>query len=215
LSLQQRNLLVTEYQHKFTDLSRYAPYEVDNDETKQDAFLCGLDPELRTLIEAGVYPDFNTMVNRAITTVKNKQDKMRDRKRKFKTKKAYPQEKTMKLQQPTFSGQRSYSKVSYQAPTVSYKPHVAPMKTQGSFQQQQTGGSQVTNPKACFNCRETGNFIANCLYKKVTPSVFSNSINGPKQMTGITHGAPVKTQPSFGKAKLTMCMQKRLRMHPE
>jgi hypothetical protein len=60
----------------------------------------------------------------------------------------------------------------------------------------------VTNPKACFNYRETGHFIANCPYKKATPSVFSNFVNGPKQMMGITRGAPVKTQPSFGKAKV-------------
>jgi hypothetical protein len=108
----------------------------------------------------------------------------------------------MKLQQPTFSGQRSYNKVSYLAPTVSYKPPVAPTKTQGSFQQQQTGGSQVTNPKACFNYKETGHFIANCPYKKATPSVFSNFVNGPKQMTGITREASAKTQSSFGKAKV-------------
>jgi hypothetical protein len=134
LSLQQRNLSVIEYLHKFTELSRYAPHEVDNDEKKQDAFLRGLDPELRTLIGAEVYPDFNTMVIRAITTVRNKHDETWERKRKFEAKRAYPQEKTMKLQQPTFSGQRSYSKVFYQAPTVSYKPPVAPTKTQGSFQ---------------------------------------------------------------------------------
>jgi hypothetical protein len=41
----------------------------------------------------------------------------------------------MKLQQPIFSGQRSYIKVSYQALTVSYKSPVAPTKTQRSFQQ--------------------------------------------------------------------------------
>jgi hypothetical protein len=45
---------------------------VDNDEKKHDAFLCGLNLELRTLIGDGVYPDFNTMVNRAITTARNK-----------------------------------------------------------------------------------------------------------------------------------------------
>jgi hypothetical protein len=61
---------------------------------------------------------------------------MRDRKRKFEAKRAYPQEKTMKLQQPTFSRQRSYNKVSYQAPTVSYRPYVTPTKTQKSFQEQ-------------------------------------------------------------------------------
>jgi hypothetical protein len=78
-----------EYLHNFTKLSRYAPYEVDTDEKKQDSFLHGLDPELRTLIGVGVYPDFNTMVNKAITTTKNKQDKKRDRKRNFEAKKTY------------------------------------------------------------------------------------------------------------------------------
>jgi hypothetical protein len=107
VGLQQRNLSVTEYLHKFTELSRYALYEVDTDEKKQDSFLCGLDPDLRTLIGAGVYPDFNTMVNKAITTAKNKQDEMRDMKRKFEAKKTYSQGKTLKLQQPTFSSQKS------------------------------------------------------------------------------------------------------------
>jgi hypothetical protein len=60
----------------------------------------------------------------------------------------------------------------------------------------------VTNLKVCFNYRETWHFIANSLYKKATLSVFSNSVNGPKQMTGITRGALAKTQPSFGKAKV-------------
>jgi hypothetical protein len=32
----------------------------------------------------------------------------------------------------------------------------------------------------CFNCRETGHFIANCPYaKKPTASSYSNSVNGP------------------------------------
>jgi hypothetical protein len=97
MSLQQRNQSVMEYLHKFTELSRYALYEVDTNEKKQDSFLCGLDPELTTLIGAGVYPDFNTMVNKAITTAKNKQDEMRDRKRKFEAKKMYSHEKTLKL----------------------------------------------------------------------------------------------------------------------
>jgi hypothetical protein len=50
-------------------------------------------------LELGFTPDFNTMVNRTITTTKNKHDEMRDKKRKFKAKKTYSQEKTMKLQQ--------------------------------------------------------------------------------------------------------------------
>jgi hypothetical protein len=89
MSLQQRYMLVTNYLHKFTELSRYTLYEVNTDEKKQDFFLRGLDIELRTVIGAGVYPNFNSMVNKAITTMKNKQDEIKDWKRKFKAKKTY------------------------------------------------------------------------------------------------------------------------------
>jgi hypothetical protein len=41
------------------------------------------------MIGARVYLDFNTMVNKAITTTKNKQDEMRDKKRKFEATKMY------------------------------------------------------------------------------------------------------------------------------
>jgi hypothetical protein len=37
------------------------------------------------------------MVNKAITTAKNKQDEMKDKKIKFKAKNTYSQEKTLKL----------------------------------------------------------------------------------------------------------------------
>jgi hypothetical protein len=118
---------VIEYLHKFTELSRYAPYEVDNDEKKQDAFLCGLDPELRTLIGAGVYLDFNTMVNRVITTTKNKQDDTRDRKRKFEAKRAYPQEKTMKLQPPPSLDRRATTKSLIRLP-LCHISHLLPLR---------------------------------------------------------------------------------------
>jgi hypothetical protein len=35
-------MFVNEYVTKFTQLSRYAPYEVDTDEKKQECFLNGL-----------------------------------------------------------------------------------------------------------------------------------------------------------------------------
>jgi hypothetical protein len=64
-------------------------------------------------LELEFISDFNTVVNKAITTAKNKQDEIKDKKRKFEVKKMYSQEKTLKLQQPTFSSQRSYNKVLY------------------------------------------------------------------------------------------------------
>jgi hypothetical protein len=60
----------------------------------------------------------------------------------------------------------------------------------------------MSNSKACFNCKESDHFIANCPYQKATLSVFSNSVNGPKQMAGPIRSVPAKTQSSFGKAKV-------------
>jgi hypothetical protein len=42
--------------------------------------------------------------------------------------------------------------------------------------------SDNNNVRACFNCRETGHFIANCPYAKNKPatSAFSNTVNGPR-----------------------------------
>jgi ribonuclease HI len=205
MSLQQGNLSVTEYLHKFTELSRYASEVLKTDEQKQDAFLRGLDPEIRTLLGVSIYPDFNTLVNKAITTAKHKKEEMKDKKRKFESKKVFHQEMAQKTQHPAYSGPKSHSVVSYKVPTASFRQpsQSAPAKTQGINHTQSAGGSQLTNPKACFNCRETGHFIANCPYKnKPAPSVFSNSVNGPKQASGASRGAPAKSQQSFGKAKV-------------
>jgi hypothetical protein len=42
LSLTQENMTVSEYRDRFTQLSRYAPEEVDTDEKRQERFLEGL-----------------------------------------------------------------------------------------------------------------------------------------------------------------------------
>jgi hypothetical protein len=198
-------LSVVEYLHKFTELSRYATEVLKTDEQKQDAFLHGLDPEIRTLLGASVYPDFNTLVNKAITTAKHKKEEIKDKKRKFEGKKVFYQEKTQKTQHPDYSRPKSQSVVSYKVHTAPFRQpsQSVPTKIQGINHTQSAGGSQLTNPKACFNCHETGHFIANCPYKnKPAPSVFSNSVNGPKQTSGASRGAPAKTQQSYGKAKV-------------
>ena len=78
------------------------------------------------------------------------------------------------------------------------------MKTQSTFRTQQSSGSQVTNVKTCFHCREARHYKANCPYlSQPAPSVFSNSMQGPKQPTGANRTAPAKSQQqSFGKAKV-------------
>ena len=67
-ALQQGSMLVEEYTHQFMELARYAPKEVNDDEKKQDMFKKGLNPELQTVLTPQIYPDFSTLMNKAILT---------------------------------------------------------------------------------------------------------------------------------------------------
>jgi hypothetical protein len=57
---------VNEYVTKFTQLSRYAPHEVDTDEKKQEYFLNGLNDGLAYALGARDFDNFQGMVNKAL-----------------------------------------------------------------------------------------------------------------------------------------------------
>jgi hypothetical protein len=50
--LKQGSMTVSEYVTRFTQLSRYAPNDVDTNEKKQECFLSGLDDGLTYALEA-------------------------------------------------------------------------------------------------------------------------------------------------------------------
>jgi hypothetical protein len=64
-------MTVNEYLNKFTQMSRYAPNDVNTNEKKQDAFLNGLNDEIQFQLLNTDYEDFQRMVDKAII-VKNK-----------------------------------------------------------------------------------------------------------------------------------------------
>jgi hypothetical protein len=57
---------VNEYVTKFTQLSRYAPHEVDTDEKKQECFLNDLNDGLAYALEARDFENFQGMVNKTL-----------------------------------------------------------------------------------------------------------------------------------------------------
>jgi hypothetical protein len=57
---------VNEYITKFTQLSRYAPHEVDTNEKKQECFLNGLNDGLAYALEAQDFENLQGMVNKAL-----------------------------------------------------------------------------------------------------------------------------------------------------
>jgi hypothetical protein len=57
---------VSEYVTHFTELSRYAPNDVDTDEKKREYFLNSLDDGLAYALEARDFENFQTMANKAL-----------------------------------------------------------------------------------------------------------------------------------------------------
>jgi hypothetical protein len=64
--LKQGSMSVSEYITHFTQLSHYAPGDVDTDEKKQGYFLNGLNDGLASALEAHDFENFHGMVNKAL-----------------------------------------------------------------------------------------------------------------------------------------------------
>jgi hypothetical protein len=62
--LKQGSMTVSEYVTRFTQLSRYAPNNVDTNEKKQDCFHNGLNDRLAYALEAHDFENFQGMVNK-------------------------------------------------------------------------------------------------------------------------------------------------------
>jgi hypothetical protein len=65
-NLKQGSMSVNEYVTRFTQLSRYAPDDVDTDEKKQAWFLNGLNDGLAYALEACDFANFQDMVDKAL-----------------------------------------------------------------------------------------------------------------------------------------------------
>jgi hypothetical protein len=64
--LKQGSMSVSEYATRFTQLSRYAPDNVDTNEKKKDWFLNGLNDGLAYALEAHDFVNFQDMVDKAL-----------------------------------------------------------------------------------------------------------------------------------------------------
>jgi PHD/YefM family antitoxin component YafN of YafNO toxin-antitoxin module len=79
--LKQGSMSVSEYVTRFTQLSRYAPDNMDTNEKKQDWFLNGLNDSLAYALEARDFINFQDMVDKALV-LENRKGVM-ERKRKM------------------------------------------------------------------------------------------------------------------------------------
>jgi hypothetical protein len=82
LSLAQGNMSVSEYCDRFTQLSCYAPEEVDTDEKHQERFLEGLIGPLNYQLQSHKFANFQTLLNKVIG-LESKRKEPSDHKRKY------------------------------------------------------------------------------------------------------------------------------------
>ena len=75
-------MTVAEYHDKFAQLSCYAPNEVADHADKQHHFIKGLYDGLQLQLISNTYPNFQTLVNRAIV-IDNKRKEMEAKKRRL------------------------------------------------------------------------------------------------------------------------------------
>jgi hypothetical protein len=133
----------------------------------------------------------------------------KENKRKFMEHKAQHQERSQRQRSfghpmSRFQAPRQYRTQSQatgpQGPRTQFKPY----NNRNTMKPPQSNTSQViannnNNSRVCFNCRETGHFIANCPYaKKPTTSAFSNSVNGPRPLVSRANRVPVRSTNNFG-----------------
>ena len=95
------------------ELARYAPEEVDDNEKKQDMFKKGLNPGLRTLLTPQIYPNFNTLMNKAILTERAKAEERKDNKRKFLESKARQHDCFQKPRNSSYMAPRYHVPMQY------------------------------------------------------------------------------------------------------
>jgi hypothetical protein len=188
-------------------LARYAPEEVDKDSKKQEMFKKGLTPELRTLLTPQIYPNFITLMNMAILIERAKAEEKKENKRKFMEHKAQQQEHSQRYRSfghpmSRFQAPMQYRTKSPATGSQGTRTQFKPYNNPNTMKPPQSNTSQVTannnNSRVCFNCRETGHFIANCPYaKKPIASAFSNSVNGPRPVVSRANRVPVRNN-NFG-----------------
>jgi hypothetical protein len=170
--LKQGSMSVSEYVTRFTQLSRYAPDNVDTNEKKQDWFLNGLNDDLACALEAHDFINFQDMGDKALV-LENRRGIM-ERKRKmqrtgsqgsntrfrvgsssrgsvFRPMQQSGQPRVQAVGQGFQTPQRKIQRPNFQS------PHSAQPPPQRSNNAQNTG---VVGP--CFSCGQSGHYANRC-----------------------------------------------------
>jgi hypothetical protein len=179
LSLTQGNMSVSEYRDRFTQLSRYAPEEVDTDEKRQERFLEGLIGPLNYQLQSHTFPNFQTLLNKAIG-LEIKRKELSDHKRKFQgqsSRNTWPNNaqgsqfrsgnqggNNYQVQRSGQQSQRSNQNQNQQRSNsqTNQRSGGNSQNRQGGTNNTQARNNAPVQPNGCFKCGELGHYANNC-----------------------------------------------------
>jgi hypothetical protein len=166
---------INEYVTKFTQLSCYAPHEVDNDETKMECYSNGLNDGFAYALETRDFKNFEGMVNKALV-LENHRGVM-ERKRKLvhqhqsgsgsRPRVATPTGGPMfRPAQPQSQSRPQTARQRFSTPQrqVIQCPNIfqAPATGNQNIQRTQVAPDPLQADHRCYNCGEKGHYVSRC-----------------------------------------------------
>nr|CAB3502402.1 unnamed protein product [Digitaria exilis] len=178
-ALVQGNMSVCEYRDKFTQLSRYAPDDVNDDAKRQRRFLKGLIGPIKYQLQTHTFPNFQTMLDKAIGC-ENTRKELSEQKRKFQSSSSGQTSNT----RPRYNSSQGYQNRSggngghyQQGQQIQHSGQQAqryPQQTPRTPNQQQNRSGNGTPPvrtnnpatpvppNGCFKCGDMGHYANKC-----------------------------------------------------
>jgi hypothetical protein len=173
--LRQKYRSVSEYIDEFTNLSCYAPDDIDTDVKRKEKFLEGLNDELSIPLSVAYTPTFQALLDQAII-LENSMKQSERRKRKHNHGSSYSG--------PYHKPHTAYGGIERDHPSSKYHQNNGSGSGYGS--RRAHGGNGDHNHHAifkkkdisqlvCYNCKNPGHYATNCPEKKKNVGDFNGN----------------------------------------